>query len=394
MRILKLNQEIKLSYEKDANVPQLILKKDVEYVLPDIIPITLLNQGFKSSIVYDNNFYEDERIKKKIYNGENLFGKKLITFRNGGVGDLIFQLPSLKDIKDTYNENVKLSVCCNEQYLSIFNDLPYLDNVISLPLELDVLLQNDYFVNFEGLIESSERAEFINAYDLHAEKFFVKPKNMNPILVSNEKNDSIVLNEINRDKINIVIAFQASAPIRSVHPDIYANLIAEVGLKHPNVKFYICGTKNQCERIDIMVDAIKKQANVYNCINWSKKHSDLGLTISLIKYSDCVISPDSGLLHIAGGFNIPCIGLYGAFPSKLRIGYYINAIGLDANSNCIFAERNKFKSCFQHGVGSCKSAIKNAEVYSPCMNIFKPNDIYQTLNELKILNKKNEEEKG
>lgn len=386
MRIIKLSQEVKFAYEKDEHVPVIILKENVEYVVADFIPITLINQGLGDKMVVNSNFYNDDRVKKKVYNGESLYGKKLITFRNGGVGDLIFQLPAMKYIKDTYESNVELTICCNEQYLDIFKKIDYIDNIIALPLELDILLSNDYFVNFEGLIESSDRAKFINAYDSHAEKFFVKPKNLIPVLQSDEQYDKIVLREIDKSKINIVIGFQASAPIRSVHPDLYANLIAEVSNLYPNVKFYICGTKKQSKLIDNLVDALKSQAKVFNCVNWSKKYSELGMTISLIKHSNCVISPDSGLLHVAGGFEIPNIGLYGAFPSELRIKYYKNSIGLDSMSNCIFGEANKYKSCFQHGINSCPTAIKNAEVFSPCMNIFRPSDIIDALHDLKILN--------
>lgn len=385
MRIIKVNREVKFKYADDDGVPNVTLQKDVEYVVADIMPVTIYKNNLRDAIEYDKNFYEDDRVKKKIYNGESLFRKKLITFRNGGIGDLIFQLPAMKEIKDIYTTNVELTLCCSEQYLDIFKKIDYIDTIITLPLELDLLLSHDYFVNFEGLIESSDRAKYINAYDLHAEKFFVKPKNINPVLSSDEQNDKIVLREIDKTKTNIVIAFQPSATIRGIHPDLYANTIAEIGSKYPNVRFYICGTKNQSENAEELINVLKNQAKIFNCINWSKKYSDLGMTISLIKHSNCVISPDSGLLHIASGFEIPVIGLYGAFPSKLRMGYYKNAIGLDSISNCIFGESNEYKSCFQHGLNSCNSAVKNAELYSPCMNIFKPSDIIEALEDLKII---------
>jgi ADP-heptose:LPS heptosyltransferase len=385
LRILKVNREIKFKYDDEGGIPYIILEKDVEYVVADVMSMTIRKNNLGDSILTDVNFYDDDRIKKRVYSGETLFGKKLITFRNGGIGDLIFQLPAMKELKDTYNKNVELTLCCNEQYLDIFKNIEYVDNIITLPLKLELLLSHDYFVNFEGLIESSDRAKFINAYDLHAEKFFVKPKDMNPKLQSDEEHDKIVLREIDKSKTNIVIAFQSSALIRAIHPDLYANMIAEIGVDYPNVKFYICGTKNQSKQVDELIKVLKEQAKVFNCVNWSKKYSDLGMTISLIKHSNGVISPDSGLLHVAGGFEIPVIGLYGAFPSKLRIGYYKNAIGLDSMSNCIFGEGNEYKSCFQHGVNSCKSAIKNAELFSPCMNVFRPSDIIDAMKELKIL---------
>lgn len=383
MRITKLNQSIDLSYGDSVDDPKFTLKNDIEYVLTDYLVSVIIKKGFGHIIKSDINFYNDTRVKQRIYAGQNLYGRKLITFRNGGVGDLIFQLPSIKELKDTYKDNIRITICCNEQYLDIFGNLSYIDKTLALPLELGVLLENDYFVNFESLIELNERAESVNAYDLHAEKFFIKPKIMTPKLESFPEKDKMVLKEIDINKKNIVIALQASAPIRSVNLDLWANLIANVGLNHKNVKFYICGTKSQVKIIDTLIKSVQEQAKVFNCINWSKKHSDLGSVISLIKFSDCVIGPDSGLLHIAGGFETPIIGIYGPFHSKLRLQYYKNAIGLDSMTNCSFAERNQFKSCFQHGHEPCKAAVKNGEQISPCLNIFSPLDI---IKEMKVLN--------
>lgn len=380
MRISKFKKTFEMLYGDT----KFTLDEQVEYVLSDVFIIAIIKQGLQEIIESDVDFYKDERIKSKIYNGESLYNKSIITFRNGGIGDLLFQLPAIQKIKEIYKDNVKITLCCNSQYIDLFTPIPYIESV-SLPLTVEKLLEHDYYVNFEGLIETDKRAETVNAYELHNEKFFVKPDVMIPKLFTDEENDKIILKELDNRKNNIVIAFQSSAYIRSVNPEVYANLIAYMGKTYPEFRFYIVGTKNTVNEIDNFIKEIKTQAKVYNCINFSKKYSELGKVMSLIKNSQCVIGPDSGLIHIAGALNIPLIGLYGPFHSSLRISTYKNSIGIDSMSNCRYAKKSKLQSCFQHGGGSCTSAIKNDVLYSPCMELIRPDMIVKELKTLKII---------
>ena len=381
MRIIKIEQQLSV-FDTDNCETKIYPNK--EYVVSDFLVFKIKESGFEKRILKDENFYKDKRIEDKKYKGQNLFDKKIITFRSGGIGDLIFQLPSLKELKDTYNDKIEITVCCDNRYSDIFKEIDYINRLISLPLELEILLEHDYFVNFEGLIESNVEAEQINAYELHAEKFYVRPKTYVPQLKTNEDKDKQIEELLNKDKINVVIGFATTVAIRSVHPDLYANLMAN--LKEDKFNFYVVGSKSQIKDIDFLVNALKEQRGLTNVINWAKINSDdLLLTMSLVKFADIVIGPDSGLLHIAGGLNTPLIGLYGPFYSSLRLKHYKNAIGIDAMSNCYYGKKSRFKACFQHGGGSCHSARKNSIVFSPCMSLIKSENIIEGMKLLKII---------
>ena len=381
MRIINIERQLSI-YDNDGCETTIYPNK--EYVVSDFLVFKIKEGGFEKNILKNENFYKDKRVESKKYNGENLHGKKLITFRSGGIGDLIFQIPSLQELKDIYKDNIELTICCDTRYSAVFTEIDYINKLISLPLELDILLEYDYYVNFEGLIEQNIEAEQINAYELHAEKFYLKPRTYLPYLKTNPEKDEVIKKLLNKDKLNIVIGFATTVPIRSIHPDLLANLIAK--LKSNKSDFYVVGSKSQIKDINFLVKALKEQAGLTNVINWAKDNSnDLLLTMSLVKFADVVIGPDSGLLHIAGGLDTPLIGLYGPFYSSLRLKHYKNAIGIDAMSNCYYGKKSKFKACFQHGGGSCNAARKNSMLYSPCMNLIKSEHIIEGLKILKII---------
>lgn len=368
----------------DSEKNQIPLQNNVEYVVPDIIPDLLDKEGFKKHIIKNEDFYEGREYK--LYRGQNLDNKTLIFFRSGGIGDLIFPLPAIKTLKEKY-PTCKVYACCNEAYRCLFEELDYIEDVISLPLRLDDLTTKDYYTNFEGLIEGNPDAEKVNAYDLHATKFFVKPENMAPELKVNENVEKQVKMELMKwsNQKKIVVAFSSSVAIRGVDPAKYRELIDSVN--DQNVKWFMIGTGGQQKEMDLFIRSCKNKNKI---VNWSRDHKDLVQTMALIKNSDCVIAPDSGLIHIAGGFGIPVIGLYGAFHSSLRMKYYRNAVGVDAMSTCVFA-RGDYRCCFQHGTGSCNLARKVYERYSPCMQVIKVKDMKKALEVLKIFEFKKEE---
>jgi ADP-heptose:LPS heptosyltransferase len=383
MKILKLKVPLILLNENESSFR---LSNDKEYIVSDYILMEIRNYGLIEKVEYYGDFYEHSEIRKREYKGQNLYGKKIVTFRNGGIGDIIFQLPSLKHIKDLYQDNVDITMFCNSSYIPLFEPLDYL-TALPLPLTMEDILKYDYWVNFENSIERNTEAEEVNAYELYARKFFITPTSYVPILQTLKEKDDRIDAIVNLNKKNIVIAFFASAEIRTIDPNIYANVIAN--LPEDEYDFYIVGTKKHSDNIEIFVKEIESQAGGRkNVINWAKDYNDdIALTASLIKKCDLIIGPDSGLIHVAAGFETPIIGLFGAFHSSLRIKYYKKAIGIDTETDCYFA-RGKYQCCFQHGGGSCSAARKQGIIFPPCMESITPNDILKSMEILKIYEKK------
>lgn len=374
MRILRCTVPIELV---DSYNIKTLLQENLNYIVPDIVVDMIKDSIYGDKIVRNDDFFEV--YSEKEYTGQDLTGKKLITFRNGGIGDLMFQLPSLKKLKET--TGVHITVVCNKNYVSIFEGLNYIDVINYLPFTTDEIEKSDYFLSFEGLIENNPDAETYDAYVLHAHKFGVEPETQRPKLSLDEKVESEVVRELSKYKCErrIVIAWSASVAIRSVDPNVYAQLIATTP---ETFRFFICGSPKDIPEIKHFINQLSQFKN--RITNWAEKYSDLRYSMALIKHSDVVIGPDSGLLHVAGGYEIPVIGLFGAFPSRLRLNHYKKAMGINAKSNCMFG-RGTTNNCFQHGTGSCALANKKMEYFSPCMSAITHTQIIYCLTRLKIL---------
>ena len=359
MRILKCKNDLTLT---DTDENQTILYKNNDYIVPDII-IDMLkgNRVYDKQVIRDEDFYEYAEYKR--YKGEDLNDKKLITFRNGGIGDLLFQLPALKALKEKYPTS-NITICCNQKFKELFDGLDYIDNVLNVPMLLNDIMDRDYFVNFEGLIENNPDAETKNAYDLHNEQFFIDPEIKCPRLYV-DPNEENIIKPMLRGEIRIILAFAASVPIRSIDPRLWIQLINNVD--DNRVRWYIISTPFQQKTLIEPFLGYLSNKNKNKVVNWSKTYPrSFKKLIALVNNCDVVIAPDSGLLHIAGSLGKKVIGLYGPFPSELRLKHYKNAIGLDAFAECYFA-KGETGSCFQHGNGSCNAANKKMERYSPCM---------------------------
>ncbi len=385
MRVINLKRQLILTTPNEDR--EFKLKENEDYVVPDGLIGRIEEQGFVESIFSNKEFYEI--LGHKIYNKEDLTNKSLLSFRNGGIGDLMFQLPAVRELKKKY-PSLKFYLCCSSHYKPLFEGISFIDDLVELPLTLDYLKQFDYFVNFENLIENSKDAETVNAYELHARKFFIEPENYRPELVVNKNVEKEVLKDLQpyKDKKRIVISFAASATIRTVNPYFYKKFI-ELLDNRDDIMFFISGSKGQSKSIDEFIKLLPRKKVAKNCaLTYGE---NIQQTMALIKNSHCVIGPDSGLLHIAGGLNIPLIGIFGAFPPSLRLKSYKNSIGLKGFGSvhpCHFG-RGKWNCCFQHkwdnDNGSCFLAEKTKETYSPCMNLIKPEHVVEALKKLGVI---------
>lgn len=375
MRIFRSQIPIEL---EDSYKQKTVLKEDVNYIVPDNVVEMIKQSEFAERVCRDDDFYEI--YGKMEYTGQDLTGKSLITFRNGGIGDLMFQLPSLKKLYDT--TGVKITVVCNKNYMCIFEGLEYVNKIMSLPFTTDDIEQYDYYINFEGLIELNPDAEILDAYTLHAKKFGVEPDSLTPVLSVDKDAEEKVLRDLDnyKSKKRIAIAWSSSVAIRAIDPTVYANVIATTP---PDYRFFICGSKKDVPEIKTFIAQLPGLKN--KITNWAEKYDELKYSMALIKNCDCVIGPDSGLLHVAGGYGIPIVGLFGAFPSRLRLKHYKNTIGINAKSTCTYG-RGETNNCFQHGTGSCNLAQKRMEYFSPCMSkAINHNHVIYALTKLRIL---------
>jgi len=332
-----------------------------------------------------------------IYNGQDLTGKILLIIRSGGIGDLLFITPTARFLKNKY-PTCKIILICDRRYIPAFKGLPFFDHNLRIPTPLKevekfvgfpISKANTFFVSFEGLIEEGGGAKTKNAYDLFKEKFGIKEEiDYHPEIILDEELDAKVKAIVNRDRLNIAIQPTASSPIRTwrdVHIAEFLNLINFD--RETTIWIVDSPTKTKYIENNILSRVRNKNPKI-EFINFSKQSVSLLHSIALFKNMDLIIGPDSSALHIAACFNIPLVGIFSPFHTALRLKYYKNALGLDLNSDCQFAD-NEYHSCFQHG-HICLNAQRLNRIFSPCMDLMRPETVYERVeqflvNDLKLL---------
>lgn len=306
-------------------------------------------QLLKPATIKFNNVY-------KPYNGQNLDNKILLVSRTGGIGDLLFIQPNLIYLKQKH-PTCKIIISCGPQYHSMVNTWECIDEVLLLPFDVKYLLKAHYHAFFEGVIERCEEATTTNAYNLFSRWLGLNLPD--DFLIPNLKN-------LNADKLNfckeylndrgidefILVQMKASSPIRTPSPKVWTNILTR--LTEEGYPVIITDTPNQSEYID---DFIKK-IDTDRIFNFSKHSKTLDYSIALTSLASCTVSPDSSLIHIAAGLDIPSFGLYGPFPGEIRLTTYPKAKWINAEKKCA--------PCFKHGHKACMNSDTNG--YSTCYN--------------------------
>jgi len=334
-----------------------VLEKGIDYVMAGSV-LGQLKKIFPGGIVEVGSF--DDYYRKldvpSLKEGDSVF-----LFRSGGIGDVMFMLPLIKFLKETFK--VKIGAASSPNYIIIFEDNPYIDEVVKIPFELNTLKEYDYHLMFEGVIEDkNERAERFHAVDLFLAEGGIDPKSLSnkdkvPHLYLSEKRKIRAENQLNvlidkkdRDRKKIGIQIESSSPIRTFPLDKMVQIIFELLAKDYSI--FLFGGKSQAQKDNYLRSLIKNK----NLKSFITPGISLLDSIGLVSQMDVILAPDSAFIHIAGGLGVPIVGLYGCFPSLLRMRYYTNAIGIDCNVPCA--------PSFIHGHFSCSKGNP-----SPCFSV-------------------------
>jgi len=266
----------------------------------------------------------------------NLNNKKIIIIRYGGIGDIISSLFSISELKFKH-PNVQIGYITSNKNADILKNFPKLITFISQPIiKIQSLKMFDYFVCLDNTIESDIESKIIPIQDIYSKYLNIKINNLtlNNILNNNE----ILNNNQNIVKKGIGIQYKSNAIIRNYNIDNIINLINLLSDKFPSEPIFLLGPPNDYLHIDYILSHSKSNSIIVNGCGFQEY--TLYNSLEIVNSLKFVIAPDSSMLHIAGVFNTPMIGLFGPFPSNLRISYYNNAIGLDGTTHC--------SPCFRH----------------------------------------------
>lgn len=341
MRLITFSKDVKMD---DGMEP---CRKGKRYIVSDGM-FQQFKENFADGTI--DGVFPFQEVPEKRYNGQDLTGKTLLVWRTGGMGDLCFITPNLRYIKETYKDS-KIHFGCGPRFRYGVMHHPNIDKLVPLPIDYELLEKADYYLMFEGIIENNEQAKHTNAYDLFEAAFGFTGKisleKKRPVLgispdhlkVAKKMFSDFRKKDADGQDIPIIgIGLKASHIIRSIIPP---HIHQMMGILIQNgVMVALIGGQEDKDIGNML--PLAGHPMVLQCYKHSKDYRD---TIAHISQLDGLIGPDSSPIHMAAAFEKPVVGVYGPFPSALRMKYYKNASGFDAKPMC--------SPCFLHGIETC-----------------------------------------
>lgn len=119
------------------------------------------------------------------------------------------------------------------------------------------------------------------------------------------KNEKKYENYFEKNKVNIVLNHRASSEPRSLTLKQLKELSLKLINLNKDVVVYIISLPSEYEILKDLVEKICEKN-----IKLLPKTEGIGEAAGLLKYSDMLVSVDTGLIHVASVYNIPIVGIY------------------------------------------------------------------------------------
>lgn len=283
---------------------------------------------------------------------------KRVLIGGGRIGDIVVKTPMLEALSKL-NENVKIDITVVKGAKCLVENIPYINEVIELDekptrnkiikgyRELAGALKNRK--KYDLYFDFTNNCRFIHTLSLklmapkyligryRLEKFGIKKDELTlfdnyidvkddahavdinmdylkPLGLHKEnrkyrlylgKNERKYENYFEKSKLNIVLNHRASSEPRSLTLEQLKDLSLKLINLNKDIVVYIISLPSEYKILKELVENL----NMKN-IKLLPKTNGIGEAAGLLKYSDMLVSVDTGLIHVASVYNIPIVGIY------------------------------------------------------------------------------------
>jgi len=299
------------------------------------------------------------------YCGQSLHGKKLLIWRSGGYGDILFLTPLIRRLKTIYPTS-SIRFATQPKYRMVFDGNPDVEKHYPMPMPLSAVKEADFHLYFEGTIEKAKDPT-VNAVDLLSSHAGVEIPDENKLPIYNPSSARV---KVNRQKIIddngligdspwVAIQVRASSPVRTYPVHLLSKVINK--LCKSGMVVLVLGMKGD----------FPKDCRRRGVIDLCGAFIDMTDTVAVLASCKLLVAPDSSLTHFAAAMSIPCVALYGPFPGSARTSYYPLCNTLEAKADCA--------PCMLHGHFACPEALKRRQLWSPCFDSIQPRTIIEAV---------------
>jgi Glycosyltransferase family 9 (heptosyltransferase) len=275
--------------------------------------------------------------------------QRILFYRGRGVGDQLIVSAASRFFTEMLGATCFQATDRIHEPIWIGN--PYVNGAaIAMPINLDVVyrskgplfVQGAFFL--ESITEWDSDGEQPNVYDrlftmLGLDSGRVAPKFKRPTVILQKQDIDVRIKWLKQvaaatnkscDNGYIVFQFRSTNKVRTLPTEVIEKALFAINQYAEKFQIPILVTDNKPLLPDIaeIVKRTKMALNVANAINHVR------LFIGLIAGATAVVGPDSSAIHIAAAFEIPAVGIWGAYHPESRTLYYPRQIHLFHPEQC------------------------------------------------------------
>lgn len=318
-----------------------------------------------------------------VYKGEPLNGKTLLVIAQAAIGDALCMTPALREIKKLYPQ-VTLNISISGKARPVLEGLPYIDNLLSMPIPFKEVSKADYIVKTIEMVNTPQ-FDNLSLVDYYLWKLYIyKAEKETPDVqideaVLNEMKEAFnKIREASGGKKILLFHYLASSVHRTLPPKLLKGIEDSIWNEYVPV---ICSLPDEDITVETALDVYGIRA-----ANLSVFMKDIRYLIASVALSDAVITADTATLHIAGGLGKPTVLISGPIDAELRTSNYPTVIPLSPN----YKGQTCVSPCRIHATqGPCLEAQVKRQFYSPCIESIPPKVIYFALKDAALLTQNN-----
>jgi Glycosyltransferase family 9 (heptosyltransferase) len=300
-------------------------------------------------------------------------GKRVLFDRIGGIGDLLFVMPTLRAIAEHFFSRVSIAV--DSHNMTLVDRRGIADVYMAEALPVEIADDYDYVISLHDVLSVSPKN--IDVFHAVARYCGIPTDWLKYDMRINtvEESEKRIAEMIDPDDLNIVYQLSASSKMKTLPREHSRFFLEAIGADHRAI--WLVDRPEQSEGVYEFMKLVKNNGSLINFAAESDSPADL---VALINHADIVVSPDSASVHIAAALGKPCLAVYNSFAPEHYAGHYPTVVPIDIRSDCEFAE-NEYRKCFELG-NVCSAMKKYGKESAPCFDYLDVIDMVRRFEEM------------
>jgi ADP-heptose:LPS heptosyltransferase len=251
-----------------------------------------------------------------------------------GYGDIlsgVYAMDALKALFKKHGKTLQITALCREiamdHYFDVCRIRDSFDEVIPFAVKLQDLTRYHWIISTESLLSEKEFNE-MNFYDYWVQRFGMNPDDVDKrtsiapspkVMEAVKKQCEALKQELGEgDPFCIYNVF--ASRLRCIAPRARTRLLEALAEKY---RILLISNSTDADEMKVWMEGVSEEvkARVTDLSYISGKGWDYATGI--LRYmADLVVTPDTGILHLAGILNIPTVGIFFTIEPDLRIRYF------------------------------------------------------------------------